>query len=495
MYAIRNLFRLKGKSFLTFTIAFLILFLSMFGVFVVGICEDSRASFWGPLDGSIHVTDEALSPFLNYDVAELIGNSSEVLEKIAATAEYTVHLVDVSHIGMGEMQRSPGKMELPLYERGTKKIDYRKGFSLQAVSSMAILDEVFTEELIITEGSMITEEDNASRTKKIVISRTVAEQNGLRLGDTIKLDSLSLYLDDQNTNSQYLGFGVEEGRYYEFVPYVIGGIYEHRTDNAVSAKTPVNINENKVFVPISSLVDLSKGELLQKYIDNYFNDSGMSVKTEIVPSHLYFYMTDASKVEVLENELNEVGFLKNIKLTPYISDAASSPSARLSEIVRALLIGVIIFGFAVLVLSVIFHMKARHRELAVLSALGKKRGAVARSFFTEVSVLTILALFLGSGLLCVLVYFFAEPIGAYLVASEFSASIMPETADLFLIESGVQDTVTSKMGELSYLMKEYAMPSIVFSVLAGFVILLGIYIVVYGYVRNINALSGVGGKE
>ncbi len=173
----------------------------------------------------------------------------------------------------------------------------------------------------------------------------------------------------------------------------------------------------------------------------------------------------------------------------------SSPSARLSEIVTTLLCGVIAFGFAVLVLSVIFHMKARHRELAVLSALGKKRGAVARSFFAEVLILTTAALLVSSGLLCLTVRFFAEPIGRYLVASEFSASIVPERADMFLIESGVQNTVTTKMNDLSYLFSEYAIPSILFSLIAGLIILMGIYFVVCGYVRKINALSGVGGKE
>ncbi len=489
-YAIRNLIRLKGKSFLTLTIAFLILFLSMFGVFVITICEDSRESFWGPLDGSIHVTDDHLEPFLNYEIAELVGKSTSVIEKISATTEYTVHLVDIEHIGMGELMRSPEKRELPFYERGTKKIDYRKGFTLHGVSSMDILDEVFTEELVLTEGCMITDEDNRNRSKKIVISKTVAQQNALQVGDMVVLDSISLYLGDQDSNLKYMGYGAEGG-YCEFVPYEICGLYERRTDNAISAKTPVSINENQVFVPISTLIEVSKGEIMQKHLNHYDGSSANFVNTELVPSHLYFYLTDASKAQELENELNEVGFLKQITLTPYISDAASSPSARLSEIVTTLLFGVILFGFAVFVLSVIFHMKARHRELSVLSALGKKRSAVARSFFTEVLILTVFAWIFGGALLFVMLYFFAEPIGSYLVASEFSASILPERADQFLIESGIQDTVTIKMSDLTYLFSEYAMPSIIFSVMAGGIILMGIYLVVYGYVRHINALSGV----
>ncbi len=102
-YAVRNLIRIKGKSFLTFIIAFLILFLSMFGVLIVGICEDSRANFWGPLDGSVHVTDETLSSFLTYRTAERIAESSDVIKRLCAYTEFSVHFMNTEHIGTGEI--------------------------------------------------------------------------------------------------------------------------------------------------------------------------------------------------------------------------------------------------------------------------------------------------------------------------------------------------------------------------------------------------------
>ncbi len=51
------------------------------------------------------------------------------------------------------------------------------------------------------------------------------------------------------------------------------------------------------------------------------------------------------------------------------------------------------------------------------------------------------------------------------------------------------------MDDMSYLLTEYALPSILFSLIASTVLLIGIYMIVYYYVRRINALSGVGGKE
>ncbi len=493
-YAIRNLIRLKSRSILTFLLALLILFLSMFGVLIIRICEDSRESFWGPLDGSIHVTDEHLSPFLNYNTAAFIEEHADVVTKISAIWEASGYIRGLEHLGTGENMREVEHSEQYYLPQGETMIDYFKGFTVCGVTSMEILGEVTSGELTMVEGTMITEENNASHAYKIVISKTVAEQNGLCLGDMIELDSLSLYLEDSEARTQYFGLG-GEGKHYESVPYIIGGFYEHQVDNSVSATSPDQIHENKVYVPISTLSDLSELPKLQEFYQIYYMNPKEFLKLDVIPDRLYFHMDDIGDAPLLEEALNSLGFAKTIKLTPYMSDATSSPSARLSEIVTILLFGVIAFGFIVLVLAVVFHMKARHRELAVLAALGQKRGVITCSFFAEIAVLMLLALICGFGLLSVMVVLFAEPIGTYLVASEYTASITSENADRYLIENAVQNIVTEKMADNSYLFMQYTLPSFLFSVVASMGLLLGILIVVYRYVRGINALSGVGGKE
>ena len=76
-YALRNILRLKTRSFLTFAIAFAILFLSMFGILTVRLCEDNRERFFGPLDGSVHVTNESYEPFFTYESAEYLNQNAE----------------------------------------------------------------------------------------------------------------------------------------------------------------------------------------------------------------------------------------------------------------------------------------------------------------------------------------------------------------------------------------------------------------------------------
>ncbi len=452
------------------------------------------------------MTDDKLSPYLTYDLAEMIESDSEIITKVAAITEYTAHMSTISkntghfmgitHIGTGteSVMRSMNKEELKFYPRGTKRIDYYKGFTICGISAMDITDEVFMSDLIMTEGRMITDEDTANRAKYAVISERVAEQNELSLGDMVYLDSLSLYLDDKEANLVSLK-DETNGRYAEQVPYEIIGLYEHKTDNGSSVDEPYLIHDNKIYVPISSLADIAKGEFSNIYLDENHNDIGTSIELSVIPSHLYFFLTDIGEAKTLEKALNDIGFSKTIKLIPYISDAVSSPSARLAEIISTLIVGVVIFGFAVLILAVIFHMRARHRELAVLSALGQKRNTVAGSFFAEVAILMGFALLTGSSILVFSVSFLAEPITNYLLASEGAASIVTETADTLFAEKEVSDVIIRNIGDETYLFTEYTIPSILFSMMAGVVILIGIYAVVYRYVKKINALSGVGGKE
>ncbi len=375
-YAIRNLIRLKGRSFLTFTIAFLILFLSMFGILIVRLCEDSRAGFWGPLDGSLHITDDEFSPFFTYQMAKAIEEHSDIITDLSAVKECTIHLLGVDHIGKGEHLRSWYNSEKSYIEFETntpqfEKVDYYKSFTLCAVTDMSFLEEVYSGELIMTEGTMISEENNEVHANKLVISKTIAEKNGLSLGDTVYFDGLSAFVSEADALWIYNLYGENFGE----VSYIIGGIYEHKVDNSISAATPDLIHENKLYIPISTLVDMEDNPIVDHYYQENHTKRVMKY-SDIVPDHLYFHMDDIGDAASLEKELNRLGLAKTVKLTPYMSDATSSPSARLAEIMTTLLIGVVVFGFVILVLAVLFHMKARHRELAVLSALGQKRGAI-----------------------------------------------------------------------------------------------------------------------
>ena len=105
-YAIRNILRLKAKSVICLITFSMIFFLSVFGFFMRALCEDSRARFWGPLDGSVHVTNETLDPYLTYDAAATLANDADVITRVSAVKEYTGFFRDALYVGYGNYKRA-----------------------------------------------------------------------------------------------------------------------------------------------------------------------------------------------------------------------------------------------------------------------------------------------------------------------------------------------------------------------------------------------------
>ena len=485
-HVLRNITRLKARSFLTFAIMFSVMFLSMFGNFIIRLCEDNRERFYGPLDGAYHVTDEEYQPFLTYGAAEMLEEDVDAINKISAIKWYSGYFEDAEYIGDGLFTRDrvpgDGASIVPDTTGGTPKVYYSKGFRIVGVTSMDILSEVYSGKLTITQGTPITEENNMSRHNKIVISEELAEKNGLSVGDTVSLHIYSPFLGDE---------GIDRRKHDEadcFV-FIIGGIYRNREDNSAGVSEPWSVNANSLYVPISVLDEISRN----KYI-KHLQNNGAEDPT-LVPDALYFHLPGAITTNRLEKEINGLGFLKKAVLTEWVSDAASSPSARLSQVISVVQICVIAVGMAVLLLAVLFNMKARHKELAVLAALGQNRHRISLSFFTEIVLLRTAALVVGGSAMVGVIRALAAPLTQYLYSAEISSRFTAENATQILFEDTMGGHVLEKTGEFGNLIASYFAPSFLLA-LAQAVILFGIlYLVVSAYIFRINALSGVGGKE
>ena len=485
-YAIRNILRLKAKSVICLITFSMIFFLSVFGFFMRALCEDSRARFWGPLDGSVHVTNETLDPYLTYDAAATLANDADVITRVSAVKEYTGFFRDALYVGYGNYKRAQFSGEEPTPDR---KTDYLKGISLVGVTSMEILKEVYGGDLKVIAGEMITDKDTVN---KIVVSEEFARANGLGLGDSLTLDTLSMYQTEYEAARFRLTDLYNQNDFtYE---YVIGGIYSRRTDNAAAVSLPWELNTNTVYVPMASLEAISRSEGVQRM---FLSGDVYALKTNpaLIPDMLYFHLSDIGESEALEAEINRIGFSRTVKLTEYVSDISTSPSARLSGIVSAVLAFVMIVGFAILILTVSFNMKTRQRELAMLVALGKQRTGVTLAYFLEMALLIVCALFLSFALLTFGVVQYTAPLSEYLYSAEVSAQFQSESAELYLFgtEAGTDDF--GFPWGFSALVWAYLLPSIAFAgiITAGLFIFL--YLIIYLYVRRIHPLYDIGGKE
>lgn len=484
-HALRNIRRLKMRSLLTFAIAFSILMMSMLGYFIRTLCEENRMRFYGPLDGSVFVTDEDMQPYLTYEAAEILCGDADVISKISARREYVGVFSELAYVGkdLFTRDRYPGE-PIPIGESAT----YIKGFQVVGVTAMDILNEVYSSDLTILEGTMITEENNEKHHNKIVISKELAEQNNLAIGDAVILDMVSLYRDEQEM------IGYEKSSAKDSYVYTIGGIYQHRMDNSGGVSEPWRLNANHVYVPITTLVDISNSQRVQSlYHVTYAN--GLKIDPSVVPDSLYFHLTDMSVLKGLEEEINTIGFSKNILLTEYVSDAASSPSARLSEVISIVLIGVITVGMVIFLLAIFFHMKARHRELAMLVALGQNRGLTAFSFFTEILILVSFSIIIGVGLMVGTISIFEKPFTEYLYSAELFAQFYNERASDLLFGGSMGTAIMNGVNGTKNLITAYLAPSFTFALIESVILLIVCYLFITVYISKINALSGVGGKE
>lgn len=496
-YAVRNLIRLKARSFLMFIIAFAILFLSMFGAMVVGLCEDNRERFYGPLDGTVYVTNEDYEPYLTYHAAITMCEDAKVITDVSAIKEYTAIFEDLTYVGYGAFQRARYAGEV-VDENG--KVNYVKGISVVGVTDMDILEEVYSGNLTMTDGTMITKADNHESHNKIIISEELAKANGLSVGDAMILDMPSLYRTEFDVR-----FDAEtDTQDADHYVYVIGGIFQNSIDNTANVSVPWEVNANRVYVPIQTLVDIANCERIQtlyhyttiEVAGKIFSRHGaLNTHPVVIPDRLYFHLSNTRKIGNLCEEINGLGFHEPIVLTEYISDSASSPSARLSETISIILLGIGCVGFVIFGLAILFNMKARHKELAILVALGKNRRAVTISFFIEILLIAMVAVLLSGISLLLMTHMLALPITNYLYSAEISAKFNDITSDMILFGNITGNDTATRIANMAYLFHTYALPSFLLVFAATLALMILIYLFVRIYVNKINALSDVGGKE
>ena len=163
--------------------------------------------------------------------------------------------------------------------------------------------------------------------------------------------------------------------------------------------------------------------------------------------------------------------------------------------ISIVLIGVITVGMVIFLLAIFFHMKARHRELAMLVALGQNRGLTAFSFFTEILILVSFSIIIGVGLMVGTISIFEKPFTEYLYSAELFAQFYNERASDLLFGGSMGTAIMNGVNGTKNLITAYLAPSFTFALIESVILLIVCYLFITVYISKINALSGVGGKE
>lgn len=234
--------------------------------------------------------------------------------------------------------------------------------TVKAVRDSSLCQAFLDEEYELAEGKHIKSEDNG----KILISKALAEQNNLAVGDKITLTHAKLGSDD----GVYTDL-MKEKSAYETVE--IKGIYDikNASDNALNPTAKKA--ENLIFSDSQLLINLQEQE------------------QGVYEGEISFFIADPL---YLDKMVSEIKWIDSIAWNNHIINANDFKYSEIAEqfqsmqkVVVALLAVAAVLGFLVLMLILTFRIRGRMQEAGILLAVGKSKQQIIGQFLIEAMIL------------------------------------------------------------------------------------------------------------
>lgn len=234
--------------------------------------------------------------------------------------------------------------------------------TVKAVRDSSLCQAFLDEEYELAEGEHIRSEDNG----KILISKALAEQNNLAVGDKITLTHAKLGSDD----GVYTDL-MKEKSAYETVE--IKGIYDikNASDNALNPTAKKA--ENLIFSDSQLLINLQEQE------------------QGVYEGEISFFIADPLH---LDKMVSETKGIDSIAWNNHIINANDFKYSKIAEqfqsmqkVVVALLAVAAVLGFLVLMLILTFRIRGRMQEAGILLAVGKSKQQIIGQFLIEAMIL------------------------------------------------------------------------------------------------------------
>ncbi len=233
------------------------------------------------------------------------------------------------------------------------------------ISTNTAFDSSFTGGYLeLVSGRHITAEDSNA----VMISRELAEQNGLAVGDRIILSMSEFQASLKGVDAVKTKLEVE-----------IAGLF-HAT-----AKSSAMLSNWSMDNAIYTTMDVIRHVRPETPDDGY--------------EKINFYVDDPAR---LKDIVAQVKALPEIDPTDFIvqsdsssADSVSEPLANMDRLVSVLILLVLLAGTAILYFTLAGRMKERVHESGILLSLGFSRANIALQYLTEVLVIALLALSLS----------------------------------------------------------------------------------------------------
>lgn len=230
-------------------------------------------------------------------------------------------------------------------------------FTLIGYNSYEDMKEFISGEYTITSGEV----NGDFESNNCVISEELATLNNLSVGDTITI------IDPKTTSNTYT--------------LTITGIYKDNSDASGSM--------NEMFTGSANNI-ITNSNFIKTMVEK-----NSSLNPTITPT---FIIKDKESVELFESEVVEKGLSEYYQVTDNLSDIESATEAvsNVKTFATTFLIITLVIGGVVLVVINMINIRERKYEIGVLRTIGMKKSKVALQFMSELLIVCIISLSLGS---------------------------------------------------------------------------------------------------
>lgn len=299
-----------------------------------------------------------------------------------------------ANAGNGQgMQAPDGGQNMGGRDGGPGNMMASGDFTLTGFSSDTAIANAANGSFTMSSGSVFgyDESDNG----KVIISKTLADFNGLSVGDTITVTNPS------DTSLTYM--------------LTICGIYENSTSSNTNAMGPMGGTsqdaDNAIYTSVSTLKSLGLDA------DTTANDDNDNTTTQL---NYTYVLSSADDYETFASDVAAAGLddtytVQSADVEQYESSLV--PLDNLAKFALTLLIVVLAVGAVVLVVLNLFNIRERKYEVGVLTAIGVKKAKVAAQFVIELLIVTMCGIALGVAGGAVA----SVPVSNQLLASQVSA--------------------------------------------------------------------------
>ncbi len=281
----------------------------------------------------------------------------------------------------GNMPGQPPQMDSDSSKSFGMPFQVNQGdFSITGYSSSDAMLSMFGEDgsYKITDGSMF---DFSSSDYECIISNELAAYNNLKVGDTIKL-----------ANPSY------EKETYKLK---ITGIYTN-SDSSSEENNRFRMNDpaNNIYMSYKAFSKLIKAS---EKADNKTTDSDGNETSAVLSENMAFTYTFANveNYEKFSKKVYDLGLSDDYKVSSSDLQAyenSLTPLNTLSSTAMWFFFIVLGVGGIILITLNIFNLRERKYEVGVLTAIGMKKAKVALQFITEIFIVTMIAMIIGSSI-------------------------------------------------------------------------------------------------